>query len=125
MVTVLPSSLGSLVLETEGSTDWCQLSYVDSHGSRKALGAEKRSVIVARLRGALRGRADTKIVGEIDGLPVRWVSGLAERHSTIYVGERGDQLVFFVEDEEATSRLCLKLDQATLGRWLSVLEDSP
>ena len=93
MVTRLAFPGGSLQFELEGK-DWCQV-VLDIDGRRVALGADTKSKIVTGLRLALQHEPVGSTTSEFEGLEVRWIMSLSERHCSLYVGDRdGTRLVF-------------------------------
>lgn len=119
MVTVLFAEAARLILESDES-DWCQVM-LDFDGRQIALGADTRSVIVERLGGALLDQLKGTPSGVLEGVDVQWVLSLAERHFTLYAGDRGDRRLLFVQAEDGSLIGSLSLGPEHLRRWQKAL----
>ncbi len=60
------------------------------------------SCIVNRLCQALNDSIKGAKVGSIQGIDVVWVSTLAEKHRSIYVGQDGKERILFIQAEDCT-----------------------
>lgn len=118
-MTILSSASGRLVLEPD-ENDWCQVA-LDIDGRRRALGADVRSTIVERLLHALRGEPAGPTSGVLDGVSVRWVLSLAERHSTLYVGDQSGRRILFIQADDGSLVAKLPLYADDMTRWLDQL----
>jgi len=80
---------------------WCQLELHTEDRILK-LGAEMQYLIVHRLSHALDDTIEGKNVGSIQGVDVKWVLTLAEKHCSIYVGQVDSERVLFIQSEDCT-----------------------
>lgn len=121
MVTILSSASGDLVLEPD-ENEWCQV-VLDIGGHRRALGADLTSIIVERLLRALLDKPVGLAVGVLEGVDVRWVLSLAERHSTLYMSDQSGRRIVFIQAGDGSTMAKLSLDADDVARWRDQLGD--
>lgn len=121
MVTILSSARGSLVLQPDGN-EWCQV-LLDTEERRVPLGADTRAVIAERLLRALQDAPGGPTSGVIDGVTVRWALSLAERHSTVFVGDQSGRRVLFIQADDGSLVAKLPLSADDIVRWSDQLRE--
>lgn len=115
MVMILSSHKGSLALESDDG-DWCQV-VLEFGGQKLPLGADLRSIIAERLLHSLLGASAGPTSGMLDGVAVRWVLSLAERHSTLYAGDEAGRRTLFIQADDGSLIAKLPLDPFEMARW--------
>jgi hypothetical protein len=121
MVTILSSAKGSLVLQPDDN-EWCQV-LLDTDDRMVPLGADMRSTVAERLLRALHDAPGGPTSGMIDGVTVRWVLSLAERHSTVFVGEQSGRRILFVQADDGSLMATLPLNADDIARWSDQLRE--
>lgn len=122
MVTILSSARGSLVLQPDDN-EWCHV-LLDSDDRTVHLGAEINSWIAERLLRALHDAPGDSTSGVIDGVTVRWALSLAERHSTVFVGEQSGRRILFVQADDGSLIAKLPLNADDIARWSDQLREA-
>ncbi|MEM9220623.1 MAG: hypothetical protein AAGD25_40675 [Cyanobacteria bacterium P01_F01_bin.150] len=99
---------------------WCEV-WLDTNSEKYCLGSELGSTIIERLYKALCGDRNS-VSGKDSGITLSGVITLAEKHSSIYVGNQSSLLYLYIRDADAKPLARIFLDSKEVESWKRTLE---
>lgn len=106
-------------LDTDNN-GWCHVMLITPEDEHQ-LGAEDENYLVHKLIGFLEGEWNTKEIGEINSVPVKWLLTFSEKHCGIRWSEYEDGIMLYFNNAEGETFSKLPLSRQTMDTWLQAL----
>jgi hypothetical protein len=117
----VPSAVLSLRTNAQG---WCQVELTRDE-RMDVLGADTARIVVDRLISGLSDAPVGDSPRRIGDIAVRWVTSLAERHCSIFVGDVGTERHVFFQGADGNLLGTVVLSENQRHAWLLKLQRRP
>jgi|LSQX01.2.fsa_nt_gb hypothetical protein len=87
----------SIIFEVNDK-DWCSLS-IAYNNEVTELGADSKNIVLKRIIEGLKSITKDQIVGALEGIEVKWVLSLSEKHCSLYLGIENNRKILFIQDD--------------------------
>ena len=87
----------SIIFEVNDK-DWCSLS-IAYNNEVTELGADSKNIVLKRIIEGLKSITKDQIVGALEGIEVKCVLSLSEKHCSLYLGIENNRKILFIQDD--------------------------